>query len=245
MENRTEIGMNRTGMQMAPAQMEKMKEVTELTNPSSEGDANALAGLRAQYILDADPLGTVPPPLTVKGAVKSTMKLVGGKRPQVFLDKLGERLAFERSGTRLYDALIGKCEVASSLPDAISLDQLRHFRQEEAQHFALVADCIRELGGDPTAQTPCADLAGVESSGLMQVVTDPKTTVNQSLHAILVAELADGAAWDELVVLAQEMGYGEMAARFEECAAHEAEHLASVLQWHQEATLQEAKMIAH
>jgi hypothetical protein len=79
----------------------------------------------------------------------------------------------------------------------------------------------------------------------MQVVTDPKTTVNQSLHAILVAELADGAAWDELILLTREMGHEDMAAKFEECAAHEAEHLENVRQWHQEATIQEARMKAH
>jgi hypothetical protein len=34
--------------------------------------------------------------------------MLGGKEPIVFLDKLGERAAFERSGTRLYETLIAK-----------------------------------------------------------------------------------------------------------------------------------------
>jgi rubrerythrin len=245
MENRTEIGMNRTGLQVSPVHMKKMMEVTELTQPSSEGDESAASAVRAEYIAEADPVGSMPPPATVKGAVKSGAKMMTGKRPQVFLDKLGERLAFERGGTRLYAALIGKCEAPHEGPDVVSIDQLKHFQAEEAEHFALVKECIEQLGGDPTSQTPCADVAGVESMGLMQVVTDPKTTINQSLHAILVAELSDNAAWEELIVLAREMGHEEMAGRFEMAATHEQEHLETVRQWHQEATLQEARMVSH
>lgn len=245
MENRTELGANRTGMQMSPTHMKKMEEVTRLTQPSSSADEGGAAAMRTEYIAEAEPVGTVPPPLTVKGAVKSTVKMASGRRPQVFLDKLGERLAFERSGTRLYDALIIKCLAPHDGPDVVPVDQLRHFQQEEAQHMALVKECIEKLGGDPTAQTPCASVTGVESMGLMQVVTDPKTTVNQSLHAILVAELADNAAWEELIAMAREMGLEDMATRFEEAAGHEMEHLENVRRWHQEATMQDLKRVSH
>ena len=47
MDNRTELGANRTGMQMSPAHMKKMKEVTGLTQPSSSGDEMAAAMGRA------------------------------------------------------------------------------------------------------------------------------------------------------------------------------------------------------
>ena len=241
-QNTTELGLNRTGMQMSPVDMQKMMEVTELTTPSSEGDETAIAEVRTAYIDGADPLGTVPVPATVKGAAKTAMKALTGKRAQVFIDKLGERLAFERSGTRLYQAFLTKCEAPHDGPDVIDIDKVRHFCAEEAQHFKLVADCIESLGGDPTAQTPCADLAGVESAGLMQAVSDPKTTINQSLHAILVAELADNAAWEELCTLAKEMGQDDMAERFLKALDEENEHLAHVRQWHQAATLAEARV---
>ena len=64
-------------------------------------------------------------------------------------------------------------------------------------------------------QTPCADVTGAESIGLLQVVSDPKTTVDQSLHAILVAELADNAGWEELIALAREMGQDDMTRQLE------------------------------
>ena len=245
MEKATQLGLNKTGMQMSPEHMKKMLEVTELTEPTSEGSDQALAEIRMQYIGAADPVGSVPPPLTVKGIAKTGMKMVAGNRPQVVLDKLGERLAFERNGVRLYDALITKFMATQDVPGSVTLDQLNHHRVEEAEHMALVKECIEQLGGDPTVQTPCADVAAVEGSGLMQVITDPRTTFMQSLHAILVAELADNAAWEELIEMARHMGHEDMVARFEEAAAHEQEHLENVKQWHLEGTLADAKMVSH
>jgi len=237
------IGKNRTGVQMSPIDIEKMLAAmdTKLAKPSSSGDESELAKLRASYIAEADPVGSVPPPVTMKGAAKSGMKMLKGERPQVLLDKLGERLAFERSGTRLYEALINKCEAS---PDSgiIDLGRLKHFHDEEARHFALIAECMEKLGADPTAQTPCADLAGVESMGLLQVVTDPKTTPAQSLHAILVAELTDNAAWDELIVLADELDMDELSGQFAEARDNEREHLETVRQWHEQLTLDQASV---
>jgi ferritin-like metal-binding protein YciE len=227
---------------MSPADMKKMMEVTDLTKPSSQGDETAIAEVRTAYIEEAEPVGTVPVPGTIKGAAKSTVEALSGKRAQVFMDKLGERLAFERSGTRLYQAFVTKCEAPHDGPDVLDIDKLKHFCAEEAQHFTLVADCIESLGGDPTAQTPCADVAGVASAGLLQVVTDPKTTVNQSLHAILIAELSDNAGWQELCTLAKEMGQDDMADRFQKALEEEEEHLEHVRQWHEKGTLAELNM---
>jgi rubrerythrin len=244
MQNRTQLGMNRTGLAMAPAQMKRMQEITELTVPSSEGDETSLAEIRTEYIAAADPLGSVPPPATMKGMVKTGAKAMTGKRPQAFMDKLGERLAFERTGTRLYEAFIMKCESSAELPGDMTLERLRDFCGEEARHFKLVDACIRELGGDPTAQTPCGDVAAVESAGLMQVITDPKTSIAQALHAIMVGELTDNAAWEDLIALAQEMGHDSMVPRFSEAAEHEREHLENVRRWHREATLSDAGVAA-
>src|SRR4030095_10091466 len=106
-----------------------------------------------------------------------------------------------------------KCEAAKA---PIPLKDLQHIRDEEHMHFALVGAAIQSLGGDPTAQTPAADVTGVEGMGLMQVLTDPKTTVAQALHAILVAEMTDNAAWEELMELTAESGNDELVKRFSE-----------------------------
>jgi len=243
MKKAATIGKNRTGIHMSPIDVEEMISAidSDLVVPSSDGDESAIADLRATYISEADPVGSVPPPATLKGAAKSGAKMMMGERPQLLIDKLGERLAFERTGTRLYEALINKCEAADD-NGVIALDQLKHFHDEEARHFWLVGECIESLGGDPTAQTPCADVTGVESLGLLQVVTDPQTNVAQSLHAILVAELADNDAWDELIMLAEKFGMADMAEQFEEARQNEREHLTAVRKWHLELTLAEANL---
>jgi ferritin-like protein len=220
METMTEVGMNHSGMLVAEDGGEKMLENTGLTKPRG-GDETDLAKIRLQYAQEADPVGTLPEPQ--QSGVMA-----------VLMDKLGERLAFERAGTRLYDALLVKCAADKSA--GIAEKELRHIRDEEAMHFALVGAAIQSLGGDPTAQTPCADVAGVEGMGLMQVLNDPKTTVAQALHAIMVAEMTDNAAWDELIELTMESGNDELIERFRQARENEAEHLEKVMGWYKAAT---------
>src|SRR5690606_38868197 len=109
-------------------------------------------------------------------------------------DKVGERLAFERSGTRLYDGFIEKCSVRTDEADLVDMQVLKRFRDQEAEHFLLLERTMRRLGGDPTAQTPCADVTAVASAGLLQTVRDPRVSVAQSLQALLTAELVDNAS---------------------------------------------------
>lgn len=221
MQTKTEVGTNRSGLVMAEDGGEKMLENMELTKPS-RGDERDLARIRLEYAKEAEPVGTIPEP-----------------GPSILMDKLGERLAFERAGTRLYDALMVKCAAEKS--GGIPAKELKHIRDEEAMHFALVGAAIQSLGGDPTAQTPSADIAGVEGSGLMQVLNDPKTTVAQALHAILVAEMTDNAAWDELIDLVSQAGNDDLLARFTKARDSEQEHLEKVQRWYKTATMAAAE----
>lgn len=238
MKETPSLGMNRTGVQMSPFDIDDMTEVSSSAATSAPpGDLSAIAQLRAGYIVEADPLGTVPVPATVKGALKSGLAAMTGNAPQTLLDKLGERLAFERTGTRLYDALIGK--VTAMEEDGVTtipVRDLMRIRAEEARHAMLVTDAIHTLGGDPTSMTPCADLVGIESMGLMQVVTDARTSVAQSLHAILVAEMTDNHGWEGLIRLAQSQGHDQMASDFANALEAERVHLEEVSTWYNEIT---------
>jgi rubrerythrin len=163
----------------------------------------------------------------MKGAAKSAGEKVMGKSPEVLIDKLGERLAFERTGTRLYEAMIAKAEALTGTP-ADLLDDLHRFHREELEHFRLAVACMEQLGADPTAQTPCADAAGVASAGLLQAITDPRTDMAQSLNALLAAELIDNAGWELLINLTRSMGHEEMADTFEKALSQEQVHLETI-----------------
>lgn len=238
MKEQTHMGMNRTGVQMSPFDSSDMQSgMPASMTPVTPGDDTALAEMRSSYISQADPLGSVPLPGTVKGAMKAGASMLTGDEPQLLLDKLGERLAFERTGTRLYDALITKFEALQDSTTSMTLADLQQIRQDEARHFAIVADAIQTMGGDPTSQTPCADLVGVESMGLMQVVTDPRTTIAQSLHAVLVAEMTDNAGWEMLIALAEDQKQNALISDFTVALNEERVHLQQVQKWFEEATL--------
>jgi hypothetical protein len=113
----------------------------------------------------------------------------------------------------------------------MTVADLRRFRDEELAHVHLVKEAIEKVGGDPTAVTPCADLAGVQAMGLFQAVTDPRTTLTQCLEAILTAELADNDGWKVLIAIAEAMGQEDLARRFTEALASEDVHLQSIRSW--------------
>ena len=240
MKQPTDLGMNRTGVDMSPVDVQELLAGVRAIPPSSGEDEGTLAAFRASYLEEADPIGTVPVPGTFTGLAQSTMQKLTGKKPEVLIDKLAERLAFERTGTRLYDALLSKCDIRADEAGSLPLDQLRHFREEEARHFGLVWDVMRSLGADPTAQTPAADIDAVASMGLVQVLTDPRTSVAQSLHAIHIAELADYDGWELLIRLVDELGMAEIAGQFRQAYGQEDEHLREIRQLMTQSVLGEA-----
>jgi rubrerythrin len=196
---------------------------------------------RQRYISEAESVGSIPPPPSaLKSTVAKVKGVTGSTAMSMLIDKLGERLSFERSGTRLYGALItkylaltnaGEAPLAAGADGEAAIDTLTRIRSQELQHFLMLSDCVQELGGDPTAQTPCADVTATASSGLLQVVTDPRTTFAQSLNAVLTAELTDNAGWELLAELAELAGQNPLADRFAEALAVEEEHLEIVQRW--------------
>lgn len=241
----TTTGPNLTGGAVSPADLQAMIEAAEEITPAGPIDTSLVDEQRLLYISEAEAVGSIPPPASLKGVVKTGLAKLKGGQPAVLLDKLGERLAYERTGTRLYEALIlkyrGACELdPDALPPAASAngnaaeapgDTLERIRAEELAHFHMLCEAVEQLGGDPTSQTPCADVSAVASMGLMQVLTDPRTTLAQSLNAMLTVELTDNAGWELLISLAEDAGESELSGRFLGALAQEQEHLAAIKSW--------------
>jgi ferritin-like protein len=251
MEDPTKLGHNRTGMQMSPLHGEMLRQSANdaavMTEATSEGaeqpEAMLLAEIRREYVNEADALGSVPPPGTLAGVLKSGAGMITGKRLQVLIDKVAERMAFERGGTRLYDAALVKV-IALAHGTPVTVERMKQIRNEEAQHAELLRQALVDLGADPTAQTPCADLAGVQSMGLMQAVTDPRTSLPQTLSSLLAAELIDVSSWELLSRLARSIGHEELADRFEQALEEESEHLATISGWYEGLLNADAKMLS-
>lgn len=232
----TDLGINKTGAMTSIKEAMKTKEGAESLTTPPPGDSSLMGENRILYMQEGDPVGTVPLPMTMKGLISSAQeKILMGNH--VFMDKLGERIAFERTGTRLYEALISKyqgTEDQSVLPDITIIEQ---FYMEELKHFNMAAEVMMKLGGDPTAMTPSADIAGVSGMGWVQVINDPRTTFLQSLETILQAELVDNACWETLIDLAGSIGLKEAVDEFTTAWEEENVHLATVKQWVRELNL--------
>ena len=231
MKNEVEVGKNRTGIAMSPIDSQRLIEGADSTLPDIDGDETYISEARISYAVDGTPIGTMPPPVTVKGMAGSVVDAVKGRNPNVFLDKLGERLAFERTGTRLYEALLSKVDASVPLPGGPTRADLELIRGEEATHFELLQEVMVSKGGDPTAVTPSADVAGVSSMGLLQVVCDPRMNLKQSLQAILTAELVDNDGWDLLIDLARNEVAPAIVQQFERAFREEQVHLTNVRRW--------------
>lgn len=241
MEKSQEMGMNRTGLAMSPVQGKEMVRGADLYSPASSDGNRGIAAMESSYLRADASVGSVPMPASMKGAFKSAGQKITGHNPEVLINKLGERLAYERSGVRLYECFIRKCEArkgSASYP--VPMDQLRHICGEEAEHFHLLTDCLEQLGCDPTAQTPDADVSGVASMGIMKVIADPRTSISQCLEALLTVEMTDRAAWELLIILSESMGMKDMSQRFQTALKEEQEHEQLVRAWYEEAVISQS-----
>lgn len=240
MKSAIETGKNRTGIDLSPIDKKALIESAAASIPSMAGDESAIDETRAEYLEKGESIGSMPPPGTMKGAASTVIDMAKGTKATVFLDKLGERLAFERTGTRLYAALIAKFDASEPLPGGPTRADLEKIHAEELSHFEMLREVMLGLGADPTAMTPSADVAAVASLGLIQVMGDPRMNLKQSLEAILVAELVDNDCWTVLTELALAGGHTAIAQRFEQATLEEREHLVNVRAWVKNATLGEA-----
>lgn len=225
----TDIGRNRTGIGTSPIHSKEMEAAARqapLTGKAAEFDS-----LRTEISRIAPPIGTVPPPATIKGMAKASAKALQGLSASTFIDKLAERLAFERTGVRLYEAIIATMPASHIAQGTLTSDALQEIRDEEVQHMQIVREALEALGADPTAQTPCADLAGVQGLGLVQSIADPRTTLTQRLSSVLVAELTDNDGWNMLIEISENMGTSDLSERFRRALTQEQDHLKKVRTW--------------
>lgn len=214
---------NTTGGALSPENIQMMLNACKEFPPDVKGNESKLEEERVNMVQEASTIGSIPIPMTLKGKVKQSFNKMFGSQPELFLDKLGERLAFERGGVRLYEAAIAKAHGLHESRKVVK--QLEHIRGEEAEHMEMVKLAIEKLGGDPTAMTPCADLSSVAGFGLLQIVTDPRTNIIQTLDALLNAELIDTAAWELLIELAEAHNQTSLVTSFQKALEQEEEHV--------------------
>jgi hypothetical protein len=231
MTHQVDLGFNRTGIATSPRLSAEMVEGMNEFPPDAAGDERAIGIVRTSYAQESEQIGSVPPPATVSGMAAAALQGVRGSHPVQFTDKLAERLAFERTGTRLYQALVSKFDAFGGFEGGPTRSDLEGIMLEELAHFRLLVRVATDIGADPTVVTPSADLAATLARGVLDVVVDPRTTLVQSLEAMLLAELVDNDCWTTLVDLARARDDEQLATTFESALADEDRHLRLVREW--------------
>jgi len=213
--------INRTGLRSAERGVRHdMISRSDLDlEPTSGAASDRRTRIRIRSAREGEPVGTMPP-----------LGRVARELVPLF-DLLGARLAFERAGTRAYEALAAKHEAYGGFADGPSLDDLRQLREEELVHARMLHALLTELGGDPTALTPRADLQLVGSRGIIEVIVDPRTSLLDGLEAIVIAELADHEEWIGLIELARELDRDDLVHTFQTAQLTEELHLSKIRRW--------------
>jgi rubrerythrin len=242
MNNKTTLGFNRTGLATSPNMGPEMLRGAEMFGADPAGTGGELNRVRANYIQEAPLFGSMPPPASLKEAGVTALQMLKGNKALVLMDKLSSRLAFERTGSRLYETLLVRLQAGPTWEGGPSVEEVTAIHADELQHFRLVRQCIEQLGGDPTVMSPAADVNAVASQGLIQVLGDPRIPLRYALEGILIAELTDNDGWSMLIEVASTLGQDEMAEEFRQALAAEDEHLAHVRRWLRNASSADASM---
>jgi hypothetical protein len=154
---------------------------------------------------------------------------------RVLVDKLGARMAFDRTGVRLYEALASKLEAYGGYPGGPTEEELEDLRNEELEHEHVARALLVELGGDPRRVSASANLELHACRGVLDVLVDPRTPLVPSLEALLIAELVDHESWNTLAELAASAALGEVRAsviaRIESMRMNAAAHLSRLRGW--------------
>ncbi len=226
-----ETGLNRTGIQSSPVQGPMTIEGAAEGGATAAGDGAGLLSERRFYLEAAEPIGKIPPVMTFKGVAGAALEAIQGVRANLLVDRLGERLAFERAATRFYELLAVKALSFPTWEGGPGPADLAEIQRDEIAHHGLLIAALEQLGADPTAVTPSADVTLVIGRGIGQVLADPRTDLKQGLSAILAAELLDRTGWELLVPLVREAGQDDLAREFREALRTEESHLARVRGW--------------
>jgi bacterioferritin (cytochrome b1) len=152
------------------------------------------------------------------------MKKLAEKNVGRVINLLNERLAFERAGVKLYDAILERMRSSGDPQIQRMVEQMQEHREDEKRHEEWLEEQIRALGGDAHTPSEKSILVQAESQGIEHVIQrDP--LLPHDFHALLVAELADNAGWDLLVQLADEVGDRDAKKEFKKRLHEEEEHL--------------------
>jgi rubrerythrin len=142
----------------------------------------------------------------------------------LLVDKLCERWVVERASEELHARAIEHARRDQSLGQLA--ERLIDFQRHEKEHAEMLEALLRQLGREPSRESPSARVAGKETDGLLEVGRRDDAELPHVLQALLAAELIDVAGWELLVDLARDADLdAEWLRSIKTALAREKEHV--------------------
>ena len=150
-----------------------------------------------------------------------------------FLLKVGERLYFEKTILKGYDALISKCELFSAdlLPAELDIIDLVEIRSQKHRFVKLLASTLEGLGGEGLSERPPSGSLLLAITGVCRAIEDVTAGIEQSLECLLIAELADDEGWDLLICDCDDLGLAGLSASLDSVQEISESHTEMVREW--------------
>jgi len=200
-----------------------------------ESAVRALGGDRAaRHVPDrCDDLAPIAPMLTTLiDPLWNGVRVPHHAGSHRLLRQLRERLAFVRTSTRLYEALLTMLEAAPAAHQYdVSRDNVVRFRSEEAAHFELLCECIESLGTDPLTFISADRAPPVRVDLARQGAAGSSERIANTLQHLLDLKRTDRSAWELLVATARTFGHDELARRFGHAWSEAAQHVHQLRAW--------------
>lgn len=140
------------------------------------------------------------------------------------LDKLCERWLFEKKTVDLYGSIIEKLQGGEF---GLKVDRLETFQSEEQEHYQMLEQYIKTIGGNTRRKTPSQMVVEQESQAFERIIADADDP-SMLLHVLLDAEMSDNASWELLIKLATNAGQQDFVSKFAEARDQEKVHLREV-----------------
>jgi hypothetical protein len=211
-------GLKHTASLLTPEELERAAREPPPRDPALPPPGSAAGFLRIHLA-------------RIAGHLEDALPSFKGPTPLLLISQLRERLAFERTSSRLYAGLIVKVHAHGAYPGGPTPERLVELHNQELEHLNVVRESLHRLGTGAPSLSVAGDGTDAQLQELLQAVDDPSASLQDALRAVLVAEIINNAGWLLLVELAQELGPQDQAETFREVLRAESLHLEEVSGW--------------
>lgn len=151
-----------------------------------------------------------------------------GRELKLLLEKLGEKLAYDRAFCRLYESFLKKRSTSFLRNIRVKGLELKTFERHvamKAAHYEILQDAFLNLGGDPEAIVPSEDLSTIAKLGIVSIFVDPRANMRSILHSVRIVELTGKSTTLYLTRLAYAAGLDDLAMDLEQAVEENEESL--------------------